>query len=167
MDDDHYMARALIAAKKSLTIGEFPVGAVLCIDNEEIAVAHNAIVSTRTLVAHAEALLLIRNGPALMAAWQNQKLPITIYTTLEPCLMCLSSSAHSRVTRIVYACRDPMAGGGQADPPSDWYKSAWPKLEHLGTLEKESATLLLQYTQKRPGWDAFQDALKGVLLTKE
>lgn len=165
MNDGAIMGRALAAARGSLANGEFPVGAALCIDDEVVEVSHNAIGSTRSLIAHAEALLLMNNGPALMSAWESGKRQTTIYTTLEPCLMCLSACAHSRVLRVVYACRDPLAGADHAPPPGTFYQKAWPRLEHDGALEKDSAELLLRYTERRPGWEPFREGLLGILET--
>lgn len=35
---------------------------------------------------------------------------VEIYTTLEPCIMCLGTLVMSRVNRIVFACPDPLGG---------------------------------------------------------
>jgi tRNA(Arg) A34 adenosine deaminase TadA len=77
--------------------------------------------------------------------------------------MCLSASAHSRIARVVFACRDPSAGGARTPPPGDWYRTNWPRLEHQPKFEAESAALLLRYIEGRAGWDSFRASLEAVL----
>ena len=137
------MAIALQAMQKAETTRDPPVGAVLCIGGEIICAARNRIVSERSFVAHAENSLLIRHGPAVFQAFARRpRQPVTIYTTLEPCLLCTAAAAHSRVERIVYACRDPMAGCCNHEPPQGWYRAHWPRLEHDSTHEAEVAEIV-------------------------
>jgi len=163
--DELALARAVEAARRSLAKGEFPVGAALAIGDQILDVAHNAIASNRSLIAHAEVQLLSRHAGALRSAWERGQRTATLYATLEPCLMCLSASVHSRIARVVFACRDPFAGGARTRPPGDWYRTNWPRLEHHPKFEAESAALLLRYVEGRAGWDAFRATLEAVLKT--
>jgi tRNA(adenine34) deaminase len=93
--------------------GEFPVGCVIVLDNRIIASGSRR--GTRGIfpseIDHAEILSLRKlkrfNRPAL----RN----LSLYTTLEPCLMCFGAILLHQVNRIVYAYEDVMGGGTQSD----------------------------------------------------
>lgn len=160
--DAEAMARAMAAAEAGLATGDLPVGAALVIGGEIIDTARNTIGSNRNLVAHAEMTLLLRHGGAILAALGKDPQGVALFTTLEPCFMCLSAAAHSRVSRIVYACRDRIAGAAGHGPPMPWYRLSWPKLEHQNAREIESARMILRYIEKRPGWDDMRRMLENV-----
>ena len=107
MTDIDYMRLALAEAEKAAAIGETPVGAVLVIDNQVIAAAHNMRETWQDPAAHAE-LLVVREAAARLGRWRLQD--ATVYVTLEPCLMCAGALVLARVGRLVYGCRDPKAG---------------------------------------------------------
>jgi tRNA(adenine34) deaminase len=160
--DDAAMDQAMAMAQKALAAGDLPVGAALVIGGELAGVAHNTIGSNKTLVAHAEITLLLRHGGAIMAHWMKGGSDVALFTTLEPCLMCLSASAHSRVSRVVYACRDTIAGAASHGVPMPWYSPVWPRIEHTATREVDSAKLLLRYMEKRQGWDEMRRMLLDI-----
>jgi tRNA(adenine34) deaminase len=101
------MRMALAEAEKAAVCGETPVGAVLVIAGEVIAVAHNMRETWQDPTAHAETQLL-REAAARLGRWRLQD--ATLYVTLEPCLMCAGALVLARVNRLVYGCRDPKAG---------------------------------------------------------
>jgi len=110
MDDRQVMAHAIKSAEAALSSGEFPVGAALCIEDRMIATAHNAIVAGESLIQHAEAWLLARNGGAILRALSQGITPITVYTTLEPCLMCLGAILLHGIGRVVIGTGDQYGG---------------------------------------------------------
>merc|ERR1740124_465574 len=73
-----------------------------------LATAHNQIETTHDASAHAELLTLRRAASRL----HNWRLPpdTTLYTTLEPCPMCLAASRAFRVGRVVYGATDRKLG---------------------------------------------------------
>ena len=145
-----YMALALQAMRSGPAGRDPPVGAVLVIGDEVVGAARNRIVSARSLLAHAENSLLIRHSKAVFRAFAvATRKPVTIYTTLEPCLLCTAAAAHSRVARIVYACRDSMAGCCNHAPPEGWYRENWPLLEHDDKHEADVARVVYQATDGR------------------
>lgn len=94
---------------------EIPVGAVVVsAANIPLGRAANATVARRDACAHAE---LIALSIARKASAQPRLDGATLYASLEPCLMCLSTALTYRVRRVVYATRSPKygalsAGGG-------------------------------------------------------
>ena len=101
------MRMALAEAEKAAALGETPIGAVLVIEDEVIAAAHNMRETWQDPTAHAESIVL-REASARCGRW---RLPdATVYVTMEPCLMCAGALVLARIGRLVYGCRDPRAG---------------------------------------------------------
>ncbi len=102
------MRRALELACLAEAQGEVPVGALVVLDGEIIGEGFNAPIATTDPTAHAEV-------QALRAAAKhlgNYRLGgVTIYATLEPCIMCAGAIVHSRVQRLVFGARDLRFGG--------------------------------------------------------
>jgi len=106
--DIQFMHIALNEANQSKMINEVPVGAVLVQDQTIIAQGHNKTISQNDPTAHAEILVLREAGRIL----NNYRLPgLTLYVTLEPCIMCMGALIHARIQRIVYGARDLKWGG--------------------------------------------------------
>ncbi len=101
--DTKMMEEALKEAQKAYGLDEVPVGAVLTRSGRILSRAHNQMEGLKDPSAHAE-LLCIRKGAQLLGDWRL--LETTLYTTLEPCLMCAGALLLSRVGRIVYGAPD-------------------------------------------------------------
>ena len=103
-----YMGAALAAARQGLAAGEVPVGAVVVGEGGQIlARAFNQPIGLHDPTAHAEVLAL-RQAAALLG---NYRLPgVSLYVTMEPCLMCVGALIAARVGRLVFGAADPKAG---------------------------------------------------------
>jgi tRNA(adenine34) deaminase len=114
MDDKYFMQKALELAKNSLAAGEFPVGCVLVYTDRIIAAGSRSgtLGDVTNEVDHAEIVALRQLGKL-----QNPPEPskMSIYSTLEPCLMCFGAILLSGIGKIVYAYEDVMGGGTQSD----------------------------------------------------
>jgi len=144
--DEDFMRMALAEAEEAATLGEAPVGAVLVIDQEVVAAAHNMRETWQDPSAHAE-LLVVREAAARLGRWRLQD--AAVYVTLEPCLMCAGALVLARVGRLVYGCKDPKAGvlGSVYDVVRDG------RLNHSfritpNVLENECRTMLTAFFQK-------------------
>ena len=102
------MRAALAEADRAALEGEVPVGCVL-VDaaGRELAAGRNAREAGADPTAHAE-MLAIRAAAKKMGGWRLEG--VTLYATLEPCLMCAGAVLQARVARVVYGCSDPKAG---------------------------------------------------------
>ena len=107
MDDYDYMGLALDEAEKAYALGEVPIGAVLVLDGEVIASAHNMRETWQDATAHAE-IIAIRVACRKLDRWRLTG--ATLYVTIEPCPMCAGSLVMSRVDRLVYGSGDYKAG---------------------------------------------------------
>lgn len=101
------MMMAIEEAKLSLSEDELPVGAIIAVDGK-IYGKGRRMVHGNTRLEHAE----IRTLREALALDKERKLDgkMTIYTTLEPCMMCFGTILHSKIGRVVYALEDPYGG---------------------------------------------------------
>ena len=153
-DDKRFMKIALKEATNGLNKGDYPVGAVIAIDGKILARGNNSLTTLKQRINHAEMNLMMSHSATITKEHKDGK-NLTLYTTLEPCLMCLGTAALHRVSRIVYACRDPNGGATSLIKAKrkGYYKKRWPVIE--GRLyEKQSYTLLMKFLKKQstPGW---------------
>lgn len=106
--DEYFMREALIEAQRAYEKGEIPIGAVIVLNNEIIARAHNLKETLNDATAHAE-ILAIREASKVLSNWRL--LDTTLYVTKEPCIMCSGAIVHARIKRLVYGVDDPKGGG--------------------------------------------------------
>ena len=109
-EHEHYMDAALDEARAALAADEFPVGCVFVADGAIVARGHreNSGEDGRNEIDHAEVLTL-RQLLAVRPAIDPGA--VTVYSTMEPCLMCFSTLLLSGVRNFVWAYEDVMGGG--------------------------------------------------------
>lgn len=107
MIDEHYMQLALQEAQKAFDSGEVPVGAVIVMNDQVIARAHNQVELLNDSTAHAEILSLTTAFNFLGSKYLPEA---TLYVTLEPCLMCCGALYWSKIGKIVYGAADEKNG---------------------------------------------------------
>ena len=102
------MGIALEEAEKCLEQKILTVGAVLVVNGLVVGKCHkDNFHSYHT--DHAETLLLRQYFKDRVVRRGNQT--ISIYTTMEPCMMCLGLMMHLPVDKLFYAAKDPYGGG--------------------------------------------------------
>ncbi len=151
--DSYFMRLALSEAQEGYNRDDFPVGAVLAVDGEYLGKGSNSTKTNREWSSHAESSLIRSFAPAIQRNKKDEK-SIELYTTLEPCLMCLGTIVLNRITRIVYACPDPNGGAARLDPNQlgKWYVKKWPMIEQCNEFREESYILLTDYMRKHEKW---------------
>ena len=105
--DLKYMKLALNLAKRAATKDEVPVGALLVGPEGIVARGYNLRETLQSPLGHAEMLTLHR-GSQKLKSWRMPGL--TLYVTLEPCVMCAGALVQSRISRVVYGATDPKGG---------------------------------------------------------
>ncbi|MFT5763885.1 MAG: guanine deaminase, partial [Saprospiraceae bacterium] len=101
-DDKYFMQRAIEIARIGMESNDGgPFGAVVVKDGKIIAEGNNKVSSTNDPTAHAE-VVAIRNACAALGFFQLDG--CTIYTSCEPCPMCLGAIYWARPDNIFYAC---------------------------------------------------------------
>lgn len=104
---EYFMKLAIEEAKKAEEKAEVPIGAVVVLEGEVIASAHNLRETTQNAVTHAE-LLAIEEACEKLGTWRLEN--AELYVTLEPCPMCSGAIILSRIKTVVYGAPDPKAG---------------------------------------------------------
>ncbi len=137
------MRRALQAAQRAAGQGEVPVGAVVVVGGEIVAIAHNERETESDPTAHAE-IVALRRAAARMGSWRLTD--AELYATMEPCPMCAGAIVNARLRRLVYGCDDPKAGAVR----TLYQLLDDPRLNHrvevvAGVLAAESAALLKSF----------------------
>ncbi|MFA7209110.1 MAG: nucleoside deaminase [Parcubacteria group bacterium] len=143
--DKQCFEAAISIARETYKAGNYPVGAVLAIDEKIVDTAGNEINKQKSFVNHAENSLIIKNSQLLSEAWKHGK-AISLYSTLEPCIQCLGASVTNHINRILFIERDP--NGGACNLRHDniglWYKEVWPEIEHCD-FSDEPKQLMIKF----------------------
>ena len=95
-----FMKRAIELSIKSVNSGTGPFGAVLVKDNQIIAEGFNKVTSSNDPTSHAE-IVAIRMACKVLNNFNLEG--CDLYTTCEPCPMCLSAIYWARINKIYYA----------------------------------------------------------------
>lgn len=112
-DDARFLAHAIDLATGSVADGGGPFGAVIVADGEIVATGQNRVTRDNDPTAHAE-VTAIRSACA--QAEDFSLTGHTLYTSCEPCPLCLSAALWARIDRVVYAAdREDAARGGFDD----------------------------------------------------
>ncbi|HAN66103.1 MAG TPA: tRNA-specific adenosine deaminase [Chitinophagaceae bacterium] len=143
--DEHFMQLAIKEAMKAYEQDEVPVGAVLVMNGQVIARAHNQVELLNDCTAHAEIL-------ALTGAFQylgSKYLPdATLYVTVEPCLMCSGALYWSKIGSIVFGAYDEKNGYRKSTGGRSPFH---PKTQLRGGVLEEACSELMKsfFKQKR------------------
>lgn len=103
------MKIAIAEADRARDLDEVPIGA--CIVDAEgniLAAASNRTITNNDPTAHAEILALRAAADKI----GNYRLTgTTMYSTIEPCVMCAGALVNARVSRLVFGAHDERFGG--------------------------------------------------------
>ncbi|WP_028318532.1 nucleoside deaminase [Desulfobulbus elongatus] len=155
-EHEQFMHAALDEARQALAGGEFPVGCVMVADGRIVARARrcNSAEGQRNEIDHAEVIALRR----LVAERPDLDLgTVTVYSTLEPCLMCYATMLLSGIRTFVWAYEDVMGGG--ANLPLYMLNTLYAQMRvHLldRVLREESLHLFQEFFRTGTYW---QDSL--------
>jgi len=115
--DEMLMARAIALSRAGVAAGQTPFGAVIARGEEVLAAMHNRVWDGTDPTAHAE-VQAIRAAAAALGTIDLSA--CTIYSSCEPCPMCLSAIHWARIGRLVQGARiaDAAAAGFREMPIS-------------------------------------------------
>lgn len=99
MSDEDVMRRAIAKTREGIAAGQSPFGAVLAKNGEVIAAAHNTVWRDCDPSAHAEVNAIRQASKAMQTIDLRGCI---LYTTCEPCPMCLTLTHWSKIDRILY-----------------------------------------------------------------
>jgi guanine deaminase len=100
-NDKLFLLKAIEIASENIKSGGGPFGAVIVRDNKIITGAGNRVVVNSDPTAHAE-ILAIRSAASLLKTHELND--CTLYSSCEPCPMCLGAIYWSGIKKVVYSC---------------------------------------------------------------
>jgi tRNA(adenine34) deaminase len=106
-DDHQWMGLALDAARSAATHDDVPVGCVIVLDGQLVATGENRRDLDGDPTAHAE-IVALRLAAEALGRYRLDG--VTVYVTLEPCVMCAGALLNARVARVVMGAMDEKAG---------------------------------------------------------
>lgn len=149
LGEKHWMGKALEEARRALGEGEVPVGAVVVSRDKIIGRGHNRTEATGRPFEHAE---LIAMREAAGAVEGKNLTECVLYSTIEPCVMCIGAALLARIPRIVFGAREPKTGACESvfSIPNE------PALDHQivvtgGVEAKQAQELMQSFFRRRRG----------------
>ena len=137
-DDISYMRQAIAEARKSLSMDEIPIGAVIVCRDTIIARGHNLTERLHDVTAHAEMQAITAAAEYLGGKYLDG---CTIYVTVEPCVRCAGALGWSQISRVVYGAPDARRGFTLLAPDA-----LHPRTEVTGgVLEDECSQLMKSF----------------------
>ena len=148
--DYEFMREAIQQALRGMSNNEGgPFGAIVVKDGEIVGRGNNRVTSTNDPTAHAE-VVAIRDACARLGTFQLDG--CIIYTSCEPCPMCLGAIYWARPAKIVYACTKTDAAAVQFDDAFIYEELARPldqrKLEIVQLLRDEGLETFRRWASK-------------------
>ena len=103
------MREALKEAQAALDRGDCPIGCVIVHDGRIVARGSNHEFSACSKFEHAETRAM-RSAAQYLYQHSNECI---LYTTVEPCVMCLGTMVMANIRHVVYGAADAGAGGSE------------------------------------------------------
>jgi tRNA(Arg) A34 adenosine deaminase TadA len=115
--DEHFLRRSFEVARRSMTHGNHPFGAILVDGDRNVLIeVENGYMPSRDGTAHAERLLATQActtlGPDVLAG-------ATLYSSAEPCAMCAGAIYWAGIGRLVYGLSEHRLRGVTGNHPEN------------------------------------------------
>ena len=136
-EDERFMREALAEAKLALARGDRPVGCVIVHRGEIVARGSNHEFTRMSKSEHAETSTL-RSCAEYLFEHSNE---CVLYTTVEPCVMCLGAIVMANIRKVVFGAADPDRGGTQMYERVDYVRRSIRNGYVGGVLADESQRL--------------------------
>jgi tRNA(adenine34) deaminase len=149
---EDWMRRALALAEEALTLGEFPIAALVVLDGQAIAQGTTSEQREERFLGHAE-LVALEQADRLGLSYAHRR-GARLFTTLEPCLMCMGAAMSFFLGEVYYALESPADGAvalvqGWERSKEDLPGYQVPKVTG-GLLREESMRLFERYVSMHP-----------------
>lgn len=146
--DQSFLAQCLDLAKEAGQKDEVPVGAMVVNNQtgEIVAKSFNLRETLNTPLAHAE-IIAIHKACKKLGTWRL--MGHTLYSSLEPCVMCSGVILQSRIDRVVYSATDTKGGGQSLFQLFDNLKLNHQVDWEKGAFEADNRTLLQDFFKQK------------------
>jgi tRNA(adenine34) deaminase len=104
LEPEEFMREALTEAEAAAAAGERPIGAVLVVAGKVVSRGRSRQNEQRSQLAHAELEALQKGGDCV---WERYAEAV-LFTTVEPCPLCLGAVVMADVPHVVYGAHDPL-----------------------------------------------------------
>jgi tRNA(adenine34) deaminase len=137
-----FLQRAIKLASEAEKQNNLPIGAVISFEGRIVAEGKNAIwYPTFNPNRHAE-IEALRQVPEHL--WEYSR-GMTLYTTLEPCLMCMGAILLHHIGRVLYGSADHYGGASQViGHMPTYFEEEASKIEWLGPAYPEECDKLFE-----------------------
>ncbi len=149
MDEKHWMTLAIAKTRAGIAAGQSPFGSVIVRGDEIVAATHNTVWRDTDPTAHAEVNCL---RAAALALKSIDLSGCTLYSTCEPCPMCLSAIHWAKIDRVVFGATiadAALAGFCELEVPAATLAEMGgsPLKVESGLLREECADLFTEWKQ--------------------
>jgi tRNA(Arg) A34 adenosine deaminase TadA len=149
--DEHFLRRSFDVARRAMTHGNHPFGAILVDQNRNVLIeAENGYMPAHDGTAHAERLLATEACRTFSADILRKA---TLYSSAEPCAMCAGAIYWAGIGRVVYGLSEHRLRGVTGNHPEnptldlpcrEVFRSGQRATEVLGPLLEDEAEALHQ-----------------------
>lgn len=145
LDAKKWMPIALKQAQQAAQQAEVPVGAVIVrlgsspAIQEFVAGGHNCAEKLAMATRHAE-IEAIEKASQKLGRWRLHD--CVLYTSLEPCVMCVGAIMAARLKAVVYGAADPKSGGAYLLQSPERFHH---KLQLIGPVDLRGGQLLQNF----------------------
>jgi tRNA(Arg) A34 adenosine deaminase TadA len=147
--DEHFLRRSFDVARRAMTHGNHPFGAILVDENRNVLIeTENGYMPAHDGTAHAERLLASQACTTLSADVLRNA---TLYSSAEPCAMCAGAIYWAGIGRVVYGLSEhrlrAVTGNHPETPTLDLpcrevFKSGQRTTEIIGPMLEDEAEAL-------------------------
>ncbi len=159
VEDIAFLRRAIELAREAERRGNLPIGALISLDGQVVGEGMNAMWSPGlSLARHAE-MEAMRGVPGSLWLRAHE---MTLYTTLEPCLMCAGAILLHQIGRVVYGAADAFGGSGVSlGCLAPYFQEQFSRMEWIGpALAEECDPLQTRTLEILAARGQFDDAIK-------
>jgi tRNA(Arg) A34 adenosine deaminase TadA len=135
-----FLRQAIDLSREARAAGNHPFGALLVLDDDVVQTARNTVHEDRDPTAHAETNLV---AAAVRTLTAEQLARSVLYTSCEPCAMCVGKMYWAGIRSVVYALPSEelalLAGGSFLVPCRELFARAADRVDVLGPLLVDEA----------------------------
>lgn len=148
--DQYFMRKAIALSRKGMQSNAGgPFGAIVVKDGKIIGEGYNQVTSTNDPTAHAE-IVAIRNATKNIGSFQLDD--CTIYSSCEPCPMCLGAIYWARPKKLVFAGSRQDAAAADFDDEFIYEELVIPiekrKIKTSQLLQEEAKAVFKEWVDK-------------------
>ena len=147
LDLEFFMCEALAESEAAGAAGELPIGSVVVLDGKIISRGRAQHQEYKSQIRHAELNALLAAGENL---WVDYKRAI-LFTSVEPCPMCLGAVVMADIPHIIFAIPDKNVHSTLSVETNPYIRRHI-RSYHGGVLEAEAKQIFAKYRPKDLGY---------------